>query len=124
MVLCAQEDKSSLDLDSTLPQDAASRGLRGGRSQRTDVSLFVGGHSSSLSGRTLLHRFLEGLPDRHSRRAAHSCGKGNWGNRSCGALEYHVAATVGSVRAQDALFLQIFAHAHGVSEPLSASLPP
>jgi hypothetical protein len=72
VVLCAQEDEASVDLDRTLPQDAASRGLRRGRSPRTDLSLLVGGHSPSLSGRTLLHGFLEGLSGRHSQREQHT----------------------------------------------------
>src|SRR6516165_6880703 len=67
-----------MDLDRSVPQDTASRGVCGGRSQRTDVSSFVGGYSSSLPCRALLHRFLGGLSGSHSRRTAQRRRKGNW----------------------------------------------
>src|SRR6266849_303890 len=57
---------------SVVSKDASSGGLCSRRPKRKDLSQIVGSHPSSLSCRTLLHRFLERLSGSDSRRAAYS----------------------------------------------------
>lgn len=99
-----------LDLYITVPQNPASRSLRAGRSQRTDVSALVRGHSSSLPCRTLLKGFLGSLSGSHPRSAALSCRKGKRANGPCGTLEQYPAKASGSVCTQNAFSKSLLMH--------------
>jgi hypothetical protein len=124
MVFRAEEDESDMDLDSSVPPDTASRGLCGGRSQRTDVSSLVGGYSSSLPCRALLQRLTFRSIRRSSQKHSTALWEGKPGNSPWRTLEYYLAATPGSLCPQDAPLLQVLGDARDMPSPLSAPLHP
>jgi hypothetical protein len=87
VVVCAQKSVRLLDLDRLVPQDASSGRLCTRRSERKDVSTLVGGHSSSLPPRTLLHGLLGGIQGGDPRGATYGCRKRERRNRPRRALE-------------------------------------
>src|SRR5713101_7191656 len=72
-----EQDEPSLDLDRFVPQEPSSGRVCHWRSQPSHLSPFVGGHSTCLPYRSLLHRFLGSVSGRDPRRAAYGCRQGN-----------------------------------------------
>jgi IS1 family transposase len=59
----------------------------------------------AVSYRSLLHRFLDCLSSRDSRRPTHRCWKGNGRNRSRRTLEQYTSAALGSFCSQNSFIL-------------------
>lgn len=68
-----------------------------------DVSAIVGGHSRGISPRALLQRLLGGLQGSNARRTTLRCGQRDRRNRSCRAVEQHLAPTSGPFCAHDVI---------------------
>ena len=87
LVVCAQKSQRLLDVDCSVPPDAASGGVCGRGSQQKDVSAVVGGHSREVSPVPVLYGLFERVDVCDPRRTTLRCRQRDGRNRPCRALE-------------------------------------
>ncbi len=87
MVIRAEKDPETLDIDGTLAPDSTSRGIFHRRPQRTQLPPVVGTHPGTKLTGSLLYGLLGSLQTGHSRRAAYPIWQGEWFDRLRRAVE-------------------------------------
>ena len=82
MVIGAEKEPETLDLDGALTPHPTSRGRRHRRPQRSELPQAVGTHPGVVSSGSVLYGLLGSLSKRHSSSAAYAVWQREWADRA------------------------------------------
>ena len=122
MVMCAEKEPETLDLDGALTPHPTSCGLRHRRPQRGELSQTVGTHPGDVSAGSVLYGFLGSIPKRHPGRTAYAVWQRQWSDRACRTVEQYTASATGALRQKNLVLLEVRPDARDLSAVVFAPL--